>query len=111
MASSIKITRKAPPKSKETIDAADEERVSASVEATKPAVASVEAAVEEASDLEEPRLQIDLGEMLSVSDEDEPEEEIEVDVDISEATRSLKLEDSAAATKNDDDDFILSYSK
>ena len=46
---SIKITRKASPKSKETIDAADEERVSASVEATKPAVASIEAAGEEES--------------------------------------------------------------
>jgi hypothetical protein len=76
------------------------------VEATKPAVASIEEAVEsskasaeEKSDLEEPRLQIDLSEGLSVSDEDEPDEsekEVEADVDISEATRSLKLDDQGA---------------
>ena len=85
------MTRKAPLKSKETIEAADEERVSASAEATKPAVASSEVADED--DLQEPpQLQIDLNQELSVSDEEEPveskkEDEMDVEKTMSEATR------------------------
>lgn len=82
---SIKVTRKVPSKSKETIDAADDERVSASAEATKPAVVSSVAA-EEADDFSESsRLEIDLN--VNVSDEEKPiksEKDGEVDVDISE---------------------------
>jgi hypothetical protein len=83
---SIKVTTKAPPKSKPTIDDADEERVSASMEAA------------EVDDLPpSPKLQVDLN--VSVSDEEKPvesEKDGAADVDISEATRSLKLDDQAA---------------
>ena len=57
--SSIKVTRKAPLKSMETIKVADEERVSVSAKATKPAVASCKVA-EEDDFQEPPQLQIDL---------------------------------------------------
>jgi hypothetical protein len=87
--SSIRVTRKAP--SKSTIDEVDDKRVSASMEAIKPAAASSEAA--EVNDLPpSPRLEVD----LYVSDEEKPvesEKDDEVYVDISEATRSLKLDD------------------
>ena len=87
--SSIKVTMKAPPKSKPTFDDADEERVSASMKAA------------EVDDLPpSPKLQVDLN--ASVSDEEKPiesEKDGVVDVDISEATRSLKLDDSADETK------------
>lgn len=127
--SSIKITTRAVPKSKETIEAADDERVSASVEATKPPVVSLapsaaavvssvaamapseaeevpsRAAVATSGSVgdddlpESPKLNIALD--VSDSDEEKPAEDErhgEFDAVISEATRSLKLDDSAAET-------------